>query len=983
MAKKELVNLIDYLDTGRQIYNEGIATFYNTDQNKIPLINGILKSLFNPEGKSKLLGLINDKWVTLAYEDPIPTDILYYDIYSRNIIAKADIVGKNATFNNINALDIITHNINSRNGTINSLTVNHLNVVDSINQTTTQTLIIDDNTILLNSNLTGNPDTTNYLYAGLEIKRGEYYNSSIKWDETKDIWILSIPKNDNNIAKTVELTGITIDNNRRFDINDSSGIYYDNISASRNPGSYITHENYVSGIYWDNNIKKYVVKDELTNFELVGVNLLDSKRILKLNNSAGIQVFNKSNEFAALDFIRNNNANEEESKGSLVYDHNRQKMIISTKDKTFEIKDIDEIEPFGDSWYYSVDLNIGDNTILLPNDKPIYNTDEGLLMIYINGVHIKPSMYQVIDQNRILLNKTLAELSTVTIYHHVFMSENYRLPIKSIPQYITGISGKEVFVSHSSGAITGEVQSLVIKNNKILIENTHYTLDRITETTLKIIFIEALVETDELTVYPLLTPNIFVKGNNALVFDTYLANPNNDINGTAHILFKRGSSPSAGLRWNEATNNIEVDTGTGIWEPFTGSNTKFDKRRYVISEISNTLNISQFLLDNYIIPDNSLHLTVFKNGFQMDDPSDYTRVNNNIVFTNSLALNDIVWVYLGKSFIKSSNNLLNLKNLQVIQEDSRLLTFNNNFKYEPGTDSLNIFVNGVLTQKDIDYIELNENSVMFNYRLEKGSVIQSFTPIIIETFKSTKKVFEFNITDSVNFLTSPQSNCFITVNRGAANSASIKWDEVTDHWYLNNGDGNFSRIVTEKSLTSSINQRYFEYTNITGTELDISNISGIISEIVVFMNGKLIPTNNYSLNNDNKKVEFLNNTTLNSTDIIGILIYINNAPTISNVNINNQSLDFSIEQSLYRDDSPLGNWYIKSNRGSDLSSVYLKWDEVDNNFKFNDGKNREYTIPKIVFANDFFTPKEGEELILIHKGINKQYAYYNSEWHEI
>lgn len=1065
MPENHLVSLQDTLDLGRQKYNEAVTTFYDKNTNRIPKINGFLKTLYNPEGKARLYGLINGKWIIFAYEDPIPTDIMYYDPVTETLRIKANILGQNADFANITSTEVSTKNFESLTGKVNTLTVNVLNVVDRINQTTTQQLVVEDNTILLNSNLKGNPDEANFLYAGLVVNRGNLPKSALRWDETKDRWLLDIPAGETDPVKTVELFGIIDDLERKAVLKDSYGIWYDKVSASRNPGSYISHEDFISGIYWDKDIEHYVAKDKTQKFELVGIDLLEPGRKLNLNNSTGIQNFNSGDLFSALDFIHNKSDGSEDSRGSVVYDHIRKKIVISTENKTFELKDIDEIEPFGDSWYYSEDLIKGQDTILLPASKPIYNTDEGLVQVYVNGVHIRPDMYRIIDQNRLMLNEPVKETSTITIYHHVFMSENYRLPLKSIPNYVTGITGKEFYVSHSDGAITGELQSLVIKNNRILVEKRDYTLDRITETTTKVKMVEDLVVSDEVIVYPILTPNIFVKGKNALVFDTHLVNPGSTIEGTAHILFRRGSLPAAGIRWNESNNTIEGNDGTGIWTPLIGTSTKFDRRRFVIESESNKLDISRFLQDNHLTPTKDLYVTVFKNGFQMDDPDDYTLENSELMFTNPLSVGDKIWVYLGKSFIKSCNHLINKKEKQVITEDTTVLVFKPGFEYEPGTDSLNIFVNGILTEKDIDYIELSEKSVMFNYKLEKGAVIQVYTPMLTDLFHYTKKIFEFDITDTEDFLNSAHSNCFISVNRGAAMPAAIKWDEEKDNWYLTNGDGKYKRIVTSETGIEE-NKEFVqvkEYTGVIGNTLIISDMIGTPDKLIIFLNGKILNSIDYSYNKTEKKISFI--VSVNIADRVTVIAYasgelqyvseikdlglqkisktladqdevdidltgnlqeipyleifingvlLNDSKYSTELSTDKKKLTIKFvskysgefvavvaqlasQQSMFKgsinelvfnrtasfeDNSPLGNWYIKAHRDK-LPIAYIKWDEVDNNFKFNRGTNREYTFAKVVFANDFFTPEDGEELILIHKGNNKAYAYYNSDWHEM
>lgn len=107
------------------------------------------------------------------------------------------------TINSINSSDKV--NINTSLVTING------NLLVNGNTTTinTTTLDVQDNTIVLNSNLWAN--TAPSLDAGILINRGSYANVELKWNESIDAWQIT---NDGstyaNIATTSSSGGIEI-----------------------------------------------------------------------------------------------------------------------------------------------------------------------------------------------------------------------------------------------------------------------------------------------------------------------------------------------------------------------------------------------------------------------------------------------------------------------------------------------------------------------------------------------------------------------------------------------------------------------------------------------------------------------------------------------------------------------------------------------------------------------------------------------------
>ena len=72
----------------------------------------------------------------------------------------------------------------------NNLTVTgNLTVSGTTTTLNTDTLAVEDNIVVLNSNITGTPT----LDAGIEVERGDYTNAKIYWSETNNAWYLSTP----------------------------------------------------------------------------------------------------------------------------------------------------------------------------------------------------------------------------------------------------------------------------------------------------------------------------------------------------------------------------------------------------------------------------------------------------------------------------------------------------------------------------------------------------------------------------------------------------------------------------------------------------------------------------------------------------------------------------------------------------------------------------------------------------------------------
>lgn len=79
----------------------------------------------------------------------------------------------------------------------NDLTVTgNLTVNGNVTTLNTETLAVEDNIVILNTNVTGTPT----LDAGIEVERGSYTNAKLYWNETENAWYVTNPGDNANAA---------------------------------------------------------------------------------------------------------------------------------------------------------------------------------------------------------------------------------------------------------------------------------------------------------------------------------------------------------------------------------------------------------------------------------------------------------------------------------------------------------------------------------------------------------------------------------------------------------------------------------------------------------------------------------------------------------------------------------------------------------------------------------------------------------------
>ena len=78
----------------------------------------------------------------------------------------------------------------------------NLTVSGSTTYLNTATLEVEDNLVILNSNVTGTPTTD----AGIEVERGDYTNTSLYWDESENKWTVDVVGDNSNSASAFALS---------------------------------------------------------------------------------------------------------------------------------------------------------------------------------------------------------------------------------------------------------------------------------------------------------------------------------------------------------------------------------------------------------------------------------------------------------------------------------------------------------------------------------------------------------------------------------------------------------------------------------------------------------------------------------------------------------------------------------------------------------------------------------------------------------
>ena len=110
-----------------------------------------------------------------------------YQYHQAISIGQAVATTDNVTFNNVTVDGTLTSDdITSTNISVagNATITGNLTVSGTTTTLNTETLEVEDNIIVLNSNVTGTPSTN----AGIEVERGSSTNYTLIWDESADKW---------------------------------------------------------------------------------------------------------------------------------------------------------------------------------------------------------------------------------------------------------------------------------------------------------------------------------------------------------------------------------------------------------------------------------------------------------------------------------------------------------------------------------------------------------------------------------------------------------------------------------------------------------------------------------------------------------------------------------------------------------------------------------------------------------------------------
>jgi hypothetical protein len=174
-----------------------------TNTNKIKLGDGSTAWSSLPYFYGSLTNATLDDVGDVTITSPVTWDFLKYqggtwvNVPAQDVASTANPTFAGVTADNIrvgvtgaNEIDTATGNltIDSAGGTVtvddNLVVSGNLTVDGTTTTLNTETLAVEDNIIVLNSNVTGAPSTN----AGVEIERGSSTNVQLRWNETSDVW---------------------------------------------------------------------------------------------------------------------------------------------------------------------------------------------------------------------------------------------------------------------------------------------------------------------------------------------------------------------------------------------------------------------------------------------------------------------------------------------------------------------------------------------------------------------------------------------------------------------------------------------------------------------------------------------------------------------------------------------------------------------------------------------------------------------------
>jgi hypothetical protein len=197
-------SVADLLDAGT-----GISLNYDDNANSLTITNTGVTSIAGTAGRTTLSASVGSVTVDLATINPTGSGTGSFNSGTNTItvpVVNADAYGRVTSISSASTTVVTSIigtqdevEVSASNGSITiglpdnvtvggNLTISgDLTVNGDTTTLNTQTLNVEDNLVVLNSNVTSSPT----LDAGIEVERGTSTNAKLYWDETQDQWSLT------------------------------------------------------------------------------------------------------------------------------------------------------------------------------------------------------------------------------------------------------------------------------------------------------------------------------------------------------------------------------------------------------------------------------------------------------------------------------------------------------------------------------------------------------------------------------------------------------------------------------------------------------------------------------------------------------------------------------------------------------------------------------------------------------------------------
>lgn len=498
------------------------------------------------------------------------------------------------------------------------------------------------------------------------------------------------------------------------------------------------------------------------------------------------------------------------------------------------------------------------NTITIPSEIKYILTEKNNVKIYLNGTLIDKSKYDINGYRNILFYFNLVKDDIITVDCGFFYDSIYKTPVKLEPIIKTKIlSTTKTYVIPKIDTSTvlekDKLTFLVYVNKQIFTTPDDYSIiyDPINDN-YTITFVNDLVSNDNLIVYKAINETSHnIKDVNHIEF---INSGTDDV----YIRVNRGTgNNNSYIKWDETNNTWKLSNGDSEYEI---NNSQFIKNLN-ISIIPTDGQTDINLLDHVTANDlnnDKLVCLVFKNGSLLYINKNYVISNGKIILNTPLATTDNVNVIIGVSFSNECYNIKSNKETFDIQNTTNYIILKNIIS--PYHDNVQVFVNGLLKTKDVDYIIEANNKISFTSNLTTNTKVVVYSEHRFSNYTKANSYFNFDISNNEAIV--------LHVSRENGKYASIKWSETSKEWlYTNDGviwsslDKSSNTIPQTLNFVATASQTVFDLSS-----YDIKDYNSC----VVFVNGLFQPSpSKYSINIATKELIFIN--PLNLNDVVNLV----------------------------------------------------------------------------------------------------------------